>query len=186
LIIIVIITDTELYDMLEEALIEAGCTIETRKLIDFLLSDEKPIENPKVLENDESEHSEDNYEEQVSEEFNADTSDEDFEYLRVNKKHKTVKSRNAPRKWTEDENKVISQLVKKYPGNYKKIASILKNRKPILAQHWNRVLKPSIRREKFSIEEELELIEAVKIHGKHWNLVASTLERTGSMYKFKI
>lgn len=116
--------------MLEEALIEAGCTIETRKLIDFLLSDEKPIENPKVLENDESEHSEDNYEEQVSEEFNADTSDEDFEYLRVNKKHKTVKSRNAPRKWTEDENKVISQLVKKYPGNYKKIASILKNRKP--------------------------------------------------------
>jgi len=131
--------------MFEEALVEAGCTVDTRKLIDFLLSDD--IEKPEVLDNDDLE--DDHYEEQASSSEYIDTSsDEDFEYKRRNKKHKQARSRKIPRKWTTEEDKAITRLVKLYPGNYKKIASKLGNRKSIFSSALESRIKTNYKKTK--------------------------------------
>jgi len=132
--------------------------------------------------------SEDNFVDEANEANDDDYGDDDYisGSEPTPKKQRTC-NRAAPNKWSEKEDEILRQAVRKYPGNFKKIATLLHRRRPEeCSQHWNRVLKPSIKKEKFNEEEEFKLIEAVKLNGKHWNKVAASLNRTGTINQAKL
>jgi len=152
--------------------------------------DDSTSETETDIDLDQYQSSEDDFVEDVDDiDDNDDDGDDDY----INGSERPIKkqrtcSRAAPNKWSEKEDEILRKAVYKYPGNFKKIATLLHHRRPEeCSQHWNRVLKPSINKDKFTEEEEFKLVDAVKINGKHWNRVAATLNRTDvqCFYKFK-
>jgi hypothetical protein len=82
-----------------------------------------------------------------------------------------VKARN----WTEEEDKLLREGVKRYSEkNWKKIATIVKNRTDVQCLHrWQKVLRPGLIKGPWTVEEDELLAQLVGKHGtKKWALVA--------------
>ncbi|KAF5460714.1 hypothetical protein F2P56_020564 [Juglans regia] len=80
--------------------------------------------------------------------------------------------------WTEKEDNVLFEAVKKYNGkNWKKIAAYLPGRSDIQClHHWQKVLNPELVKGSWTKEEDDCIMEFVKKHGcKRWSLMAKFL-----------
>ncbi len=78
------------------------------------------------------------------------------------------------RRWTEEEDIKLRKAVQIYKErNWQQVANYLENRTGQQCLHrWQKALKPSIRRGKWTKEEDEKLREAVKAHGVgNWMLV---------------
>ncbi|XP_039688776.1 transcription factor MYB3R-2-like [Medicago truncatula] len=80
--------------------------------------------------------------------------------------------------WTEKEDKLLIDAVKKYNGkSWKKIAACVTGRTDVQCLHrWQKVLNPDLIKGPWSEQEDNQLSELVKINGKkNWSQVAKSL-----------
>ncbi|KAL5181887.1 Transcription factor MYB3R-5 [Glycine soja] len=88
----------------------------------------------------------------------------------------TTKAR--ARRWTEEEDKLLSEKVKKHNGrNWKKIAAYLPGRTDVQCLHrWQKVLNPDLVKGSWTKKEDDRLIELVRKYGiKRWFFIAKYL-----------
>lgn len=90
------------------------------------------------------------------------------------------KKQKVNHRWTEEENKLLKDLVAKYgPKNWKNIAEALGNRHSAdqCNQHWHRVVDPNIVKGDWTQEEDDLLMEKVQQLGESsWTKVAEYIE----------
>jgi hypothetical protein len=87
--------------------------------------------------------------------------------------------------WTKEEDQQIMELVGKYGKSWSKISKILvsRNGKQIRDRYIN-ILDPSIKKGKFSLDEDLKLLTLYKKLGPRWATIAKFFEnRTADMVK---
>jgi len=87
--------------------------------------------------------------------------------------------------WTKEEDTQIIELVQKYGKSWSKISKILisRNGKQIRDRYIN-ILDPSIKKGKFSLDEDLKLLTLYKKLGPRWATIAKYFEnRTADMVK---
>lgn len=81
------------------------------------------------------------------------------------------------RKWTEDEDRKLIDLINKYGYNWQKLSSLGgfdRNGKQLRERYLN-VLDPSIKKEKWTDEEDNIIIEKFGEHGSKWSKISSFL-----------
>jgi len=82
-------------------------------------------------------------------------------------------------KWSEDEDKVLTELVSKYGGkNWKKISSFISGRSSIQCLHrWTKILQPGLVKGPWTIEEDRKLLEWIRKEGPtKWTLCADFIK----------
>lgn len=79
--------------------------------------------------------------------------------------------------WTQEEDEKIVELVGKYgPAKWSLIAKSLPGRiGKQCRERWHNHLNPSIKKEAWTLEEELALINAHRVHGNKWAEIAKVL-----------
>ncbi len=84
------------------------------------------------------------------------------------------------RKWTEEENEQLKNLVDQYGENWVKIAKEMLDRTDNQCnQHYKRTLNPAIKHGKWTKEEDEQLKSLVDQHGEKWAEIAKEmLDRT--------
>ncbi|XP_076912657.1 transcription factor MYB3R-3-like [Bidens hawaiensis] len=86
--------------------------------------------------------------------------------------------RSSQAGWTEEEDSVLTDVVKKYNGrNWKKIAESIPGRSDVQCLHrWQKVLNPELVKGPWTKEEDDRIKELVEKHGcKKWSLIAKHL-----------
>lgn len=105
------------------------------------------------------------------------------------------KKRSKQVTWSEHEDQVLARLVEKYMGKqWKRVAEELQNETKIyrtsdqVIQHWVRVLNPDISRDKWTKEEDIQLIDAAKrCEPKQWHAIAKLLPgRTDIQIRYRL
>lgn len=87
--------------------------------------------------------------------------------------------------WTKEEDQMIIELVHKYGKSWSKIskAMVSRNGKQIRDRYLN-ILDPNVRKEKFSVEEDLLLLRLFRRYGPKWAHIAKYFsKRTADMIK---
>ncbi|GAA0169045.1 hypothetical protein LIER_23610 [Lithospermum erythrorhizon] len=80
--------------------------------------------------------------------------------------------------WTEEEDKLLAEVVKKFNGrNWKKIADHVKGRTDVQCLHrWQKVLNPELVKGPWRKEEDDRIIEMVEKYGcRKWSVIAKSL-----------
>ncbi|KAJ3089719.1 Myb-like DNA-binding domain protein [Quaeritorhiza haematococci] len=77
--------------------------------------------------------------------------------------------------WTDEEDKRLSEAFAKYGPKWTLIASVLNGRNPMQCRkRWRRTLDPTLKRGKWSKDEDEALREAIAIHGKeNWPAISA-------------
>ncbi|KAF5943291.1 hypothetical protein HYC85_020933 [Camellia sinensis] len=91
---------------------------------------------------------------------------------------KTTIRRSSQAGWTEEEDNLLSEYVKKYNGrNWKKIAECLSGRTDVQCLHrWQKVLNPELVKGPWTKDEDDCIIELVEKYGcKKWSVIAKFL-----------
>ncbi|KAK1438645.1 hypothetical protein QVD17_04454 [Tagetes erecta] len=86
--------------------------------------------------------------------------------------------RSSQAGWTDEEDSVLTDVVKKYNGrNWKKIAESIPGRSDVQCLHrWQKVLNPELVKGPWTKEEDDRIRELVEKHGcKKWSLIAKHL-----------
>ncbi|GFS32418.1 myb domain protein 3r-5 [Actinidia rufa] len=86
--------------------------------------------------------------------------------------------RSSQAGWTEEEDNLLSEVVKKYNGrNWKKIAACIPGRTDVQCLHrWQKVLNPELVKGPWTKEEDDRIIELVEKYGcKKWSFIAKFL-----------
>lgn len=70
-------------------------------------------------------------------------------------------------KWSEDEDKILTELVSKYGGkNWKKISAFIPGRSSIQCLHrWTKILQPGLVKGPWTVDEDRKLLEWVRQEG---------------------
>lgn len=81
------------------------------------------------------------------------------------------------RPWTSEEDEVVLAHVRKYgPQGWSRIATVIPGRKgKQCRERWHNHLKPEIRKDPWTTEEERTLLDAHKKYGNHWAQIAKLL-----------
>ncbi|XP_027361603.1 uncharacterized protein LOC113869477 [Abrus precatorius] len=90
----------------------------------------------------------------------------------------TGKIKAQARRWTEEEDNLLIETVKKHHGrSWKKIAAYLPGRTDVQCLHrWQKVLNPDLVKGSWTKEEDDCLVELVRKHGvKRWSVIAKYL-----------
>lgn len=81
------------------------------------------------------------------------------------------------RPWSSEEDEIVLEHVRKYgPNGWSRIGVVLPGRKgKQCRERWHNHLKPEIRKDPWTTQEEMTLLEAHKKHGNHWAQIAKLL-----------
>ncbi len=84
--------------------------------------------------------------------------------------------KRSQKKWTDAENLQLSNYIKEFGENWKKIAENMPGKNPQQCNsHWIRVLKPTIKHGKWTKEEDEQLKNLVSQHGEKWAEIAKEI-----------
>eukprot|EP00698_Gefionella_okellyi_P002569 TRINITY_DN1240_c0_g1_i1.p1 TRINITY_DN1240_c0_g1~~TRINITY_DN1240_c0_g1_i1.p1 ORF type:complete len:309 (-),score=45.13 TRINITY_DN1240_c0_g1_i1:1288-2214(-) len=120
--------------------------------------------------------------------------DEESEEYEAKPAPQQARSRKTPRsrtqraskkagKWTKIEDQKLLEGIKHFGDkNWKDVSAYVGTRtSPQCLHRWKQSLHPCISRAKWTDDEDVRLIAAVKVHQRHWSLIAQMLgQRTGA------
>lgn len=83
-------------------------------------------------------------------------------------------STELPKKWTPQEDQLLTQAVNVHGNQWKKIAAYVPGKSPNQClQHWRKVLNPSLKKGPWSNQEDTLLSQAVTIYKDAWTKVCN-------------
>eukprot|EP01090_Pellita_catalonica_P002401 TRINITY_DN11990_c0_g1_i1.p1 TRINITY_DN11990_c0_g1~~TRINITY_DN11990_c0_g1_i1.p1 ORF type:complete len:316 (-),score=30.19 TRINITY_DN11990_c0_g1_i1:63-1010(-) len=102
-----------------------------------------------------------------------------FEIKTPKKRHsasRAARKRRSRIGWSEEEDHLLLDLVKRYGKKWGVISKYLKSKTPSqCGQHWRRVLSPGINKAQWSAQEDAVLMAAVAKKGKKWSAISRAL-----------
>jgi len=88
----------------------------------------------------------------------------------------SYRMKDKSRGWTEEEDKLIRELVEKYGTSWKEVAEHFPQRTgKQIRERWHNMLDPNIKKSPWTKEEEVILLHAHAIYGNRWAEIAKLL-----------